>query len=158
MEKALDFFYDQLRGIRWGSITAGLLDSVRIPLDGQKVPLEHLAWSVPNKGQISVTPYDPKHVGLIANTLKQDGFNAYAFSKTSVVVSVPQRSGEDREKVISHIKKLAEEARISIRNIRKKTRQKATDVALIEKELQQITDRTICEIDKYADSWIEKMR
>jgi ribosome recycling factor len=150
MDKAVDFFHDQLKGIRWGVITPGLLDSVRIPHEGQKVPLQHLAWTSPNKGQISITPYDPKHVGFIANALKAEGFNAYPFSKTTVVVSLPQRSGEDREKVISHIGKLAEEARVSIRNIRKKTRQKAKDVDLIDEELQELTNRAIGQIDSLS--------
>lgn len=158
MDKAVDFFYDQLRGIRWGVITPGLLDSVRIPHDGQKVPLQHLAWTSPNKGQISVTPYDPKHVGLIANALKAEGFNAYPFSKTAVVVSLPQRSGEDREKVITHIKKLAEEARVAIRNIRKKTRQKVKEVDEIDEELQNLTNQAIGNIDKFAEAWINNMR
>lgn len=159
MEKALDFFHDQLRGIRWGIVNSGLLDTIRIPMNGQKVPLSHLAWTSPGKnGQISVTPHEQNHVGLIANTLKQEGFNAYPFSKTAVVVSAPQRCGEERNKVINHIKKLAEETKISIRNIRKKVRQKAQDVGVIDEELQGLTDKAIAEVEDLTNTWINKIR
>lgn len=158
MEKAVDFFYDQLRGIRWGITNCSLIDTIRIPLDGQKVLLSHLAWTSPGKnGQILVNPYEQNHVGLIANTLKQEGFNAYPFSKTTVVVSAPQPCGEERDKVIAHIKKLAEETKISIRNIRKKIRQKAEDVSVIDKELQGLTDKAIAEVEDLATKRVEDL-
>lgn len=159
MGKAVDFYYDQLRGIRWGITNCGLIDTIRIPLDGQKVPLSHLAWTSPGKnGQISVNPYEQNNVGLIANTLKQEGFNAYPFSKTTVMVSAPQPCGEEKDKVIAHIKKLAEETKIAIRNIRKKTRQKTQDVRVIEEELQGLTDKAIAKIEDLMNTWINKIR
>lgn len=158
MDKAVEFFHDQLKTIRLDQISPGLLDNVKIPYDGQKIPLQQLAWTSPIKGQISVAPFDPQHVGLIANALKDEGFNAYPFSKTHVVVSVPQRSGEDREQVISRIKKMAEEAKVSIRNIRKKKRQKFKDFEEIEKELQDLTDKAIDRIEKFSQIWTSKLK
>jgi len=152
MTKAVEFYHDQLRSIRSGSISPGLLDSIRVPFEGQNVPLEHLAWTVTKQGQIHISPYNPEHIQLIAGHLQKEGFNAYPFSKTAVVVSIPKRSGEDREKVVRHIKKLAEEARVSVRNIRKKARKDHDD-----EEVQRYTNKFISEIDELMNNWIKNL-
>jgi hypothetical protein len=95
------------------------------------------------------SPYDTALLGAIDKAIKAKGFNSYVFSKTQVVVNSPPRSGQDRERVVAQINKLAEEARVVIRNIRKKTRQKAEED--IDKPLQKLTDEKIKEINNLAD-------
>ena len=153
MEKAVEFFRDQLRGIRYGEISTGLLDTIRAEAYGQRVPIKQLAWTIPDKSRILVTPYDPQLLGAIDKALKAEGFNSYVFSKTQVVVSVPPRSMEDRDRVIQQINKLAEETRVSIRNIRKKVRQKAEDN--IDKPLQQLTDDKIKEVNALVQQKVD---
>lgn len=63
---------------------------------------------------------------------------------TSVVVSCPSPNMAQRDKIVSQIKKLAEETKIAIRNIRKKIRQKDKE---IEKPLQVLTDQFIEKVD-----------
>lgn len=110
----------QLTGFRGGTISPALVDSVRIHYQGQMVPLNHLAYSSPGKGAISVVPFDHTMVGPIAKTLCEQGLNAYAQSKTTVVVSVPKPNGEEQAKVHARIRKLGEEAKLAIRNVRRR--------------------------------------
>ena len=145
MGKAVEFFHDQLRGIRFGDISTGLIDTIRVDAYSQRLPLKQIAWTAQDKNRILVAPYDVSLLGAIDRALKAEGFNSYVFSKTQVVVSCPVRSGEDKEKVIQQINKLAEEARVVIRNIRKKIRQKSEED--IDKPLQKLTDEKINEIN-----------
>ena len=84
-------------------------------------------------------------MGAIEDVLKKQGFNAYKFSKTTVVVNIPLPCGENRHKVAAQAKKIGEEAKVAVRNIRKKFRKKDKDN---EKQLQTMTDAAIKEIDK----------
>jgi ribosome recycling factor len=148
MTQAVGFFRDQLQGIRYGEISAGLLDTIRVEAYEQKLPLKQLAHVVPDKARILVSPFDTDLLGAIDRAMKSAGFNSYVFSKSQVVVTCPPRTTEDRERVVLQIHKLAEEARVAVRNIRKKVRQAAEED--IDKPLQKLTDEKIKEINDLA--------
>ena len=122
MSKAVDFLKSQLSGIRYGEIGTGLIDTIRVEAYEQKLPIKQLAWTTAEKGRIVIAPYDASLLAAINKSLQAEGFNSYVFSKTQVVINCPPRSGEDKERVIVQINKMAEETRIVIRNIRKKIR------------------------------------
>lgn len=115
------------------------------------MPISQIAFSVPKQTQICITPHEPTLLVPIADALKEAGFNAYPFSKTSVVVSCPRPSNDQREKVINQIRKLAEDARVSIRGVRKKMRQQSKD---FDKPLQTLTDQFIEKVDLLMESKI----
>lgn len=142
MRKTVDLFKSQLEGFR-DDINEDLIATVKVPYNHQMTPLQHLSLVNQKDRRISVTPYDPSLLAVIETELKQQGFDAYKFSKTTVVVNVPLRDGQSQKKVEAQIKKLAEEAKIAIRNIRKKFRQKNKDN---DEELQALTDKAIEEI------------
>jgi ribosome recycling factor len=153
MSKAIEHFEDQLRGL-WGGITPGLIDTVKVDCYGQSTPIKHLASTNFNDNKIVVVPYDPTNLPNINATLKSQGFNSYIFSKTSIVVDIPKFGIGGKEKVISQINKLKEEAKVAIRNIRKKVRQKTIlpeeEMKAFEKDLQVLTDDSIAKIDYLA--------
>lgn len=143
MRKTVDLFKSQLLGME-DNVNESLIATVKVPYGHQPTSLEHLSLVNQKDRRVSITPYDPGMVGVIEEELKKQGFNAYKFSKTTVVVNIPLEDGESRKKVDSQKKKLAEEAKVAIRNIRKKFRKKDKDH---NKELQAITDTAIREID-----------
>lgn len=160
MSKAVEFFQDQIRSIRFGCITPGVIDTVRVECYEQKLPIQQIAWTASQKNRITVTPYDFQLLGAIDRALRKEGFNSYVFSKTQVVVNLPPISGEDREKVISLVSKTGEEARVSIRNIRKKFRQGLAkdELQQVDKALQTLTDEKIMEIDLLIEDKINSLR
>ncbi len=142
MRKTVELFKSQLFGME-DNVSESLVATVKVLCDHQATPLQYLSLVSQRDRRVSVTPYNPMMVGVIEEELKKQGFNAYKFSKTTVVVNVPLADGESRKKVASQVKKLAEEAKVSIRNIRKKFRKKDKDH---DKELQAMTDAAIQEI------------
>lgn len=149
MDKAVEFLRDQFRNIRSGEISTALIDTIRVQAYEQRLPLKQLAWTAPDKRRILVTPYDTSLLGAIDRAIRAEGFNSYVFSKTQVVINCPVRSGEDTERVIQQLNKLAEEAKVVIRNIRKKIRKKAEEDK--DKPLQKLTDEKIKEINDLVD-------
>src|SRR5262249_27044496 len=116
MDKAVGFFADQLVGIRSGVISPGVIDTVRAEYHEAKVPISHIAVTACDQSRVMVQPYDRQMLGTVQKALKQAGFNAYIFSRTQVVISFSALSGEQRAKVIAHVSRLAEEAKVSVRN------------------------------------------
>jgi len=151
MQKCYNYFAEQLQSIRSGYINVGLVDTIKVSYQGQKVPISQIAFSVPKQGQIAITPHDTSLLIPITDALKDAGFNAYPFSKTAVIVSCPRPSRDTIDKVISQIKKLAEDARVAIRNVRRKARQDKTQ----DKALQKLTDKYIGSVDSLMENKIE---
>ncbi len=149
MNQAVQFLRDSTKGIRGTSITASFVDTFRVPYHGNDVPLKHVAYTSPTKGQIMVKLYDPSMVGTVQKALNAGGLTAYTFSKDMVAVSVPAPSGEDKKQIIQRLNKLAEDARISVRSIRKQYRSKLPDTERpkFEAAIQAATDKAVAEID-----------
>jgi ribosome recycling factor len=149
MQKTIDSLENQLVGIRLGTITPSVIDTVKVIYEGQPTPIVHVAYAERKGNGISVTPYEPQLVNAINKALQGSGFNSYVFSKTSVMVSCPPPSGEEKLKIIAYVAKLGEESKIAVRNIRKKHRQTLTkdEIKEQDKSLQKTTDEMISKID-----------
>lgn len=154
MTKSLQVLSSSLTGMHSGGVSIALLETVKVPYYGQLVPLRTIA-SITGKGnQLHVNLYDPSEMRQVEASLKTQGFNAGAFSKQQIVVSVPQMSGEEIQKTVAHIKKLGEEAKIAIRNIRKNEKDKIKSLSvsedvkkLLDRDLQILTDKHVGLID-----------
>lgn len=157
MTKTTNQLDDSLVGIRSGSVTPGLVETVRVEYYGQSTPIGHLAQVTTAPTGISVSPYDSTILGAINQALKQVNLSAYVFSKTCVMVSVPAMSGEQRQDTVKHLKRLSEEAKTSIRNIRKKFRQSLTkdEIEESDKQLTELTNYFTSEIDSVIDNRIK---
>jgi len=163
MQKTIETLQNQLIGFRSGTISAGFVDTIRVPYYGQQTPINHLAHTAPGKNGISVVPHDSAMVGQVAKVLKDSGLNAYVFSKTTVMVNVPPVTGDEKLKIHTQVRKLGEEAKISIRNVRK-TLKSEIDTELSkdeqkkqEKRIQEDTDRYVSEIDSIVKKKIESI-
>lgn len=158
MQKTLDLLNEQLVGIHSGTLNAGVVDTVRIDYYGQKIPLKQIA-SVTQKGRtISIMLYDLQTINNVENSLLKSGFNAFKFSKQEIIINAPEASGEESEKTFNRIRKLGEEAKIAVRNIRKKHRNGLTKEDRDDKLIDETTKNFVDKIDRIVDSKIESLR
>lgn len=160
MDKTIDLLQRQLIGVRSSQVSISLVGSFKVKHFGRDTQIDHIAVVSPNKTNVSVQIYDPSILAdrgilnRIVDTLKNSGLNAYMFSKDTVCVSVEKYGQKDR--VVAHIKKSVEEAKIAVRNIRKTVRNKnKASIKEIDKKLQKLTDDTIKEIERYAQAKIK---
>src|SRR3954447_22854045 len=148
MEKSIALLEDQLKGVRTGRANTGLVDSIRVPYYGSPTPLKQLAnLSTPEPQQILIRPFDQSAIGDIIKAIQTSDLGLTPNSDNKVIrLNVPSLSVEQRKKLSARVKDLAEEARISIRNIRRDANKQADkelqDKLLTEDEL----DRTKEEI------------
>jgi ribosome recycling factor len=145
MGKCVGFFADQLIGIRSSVISPSVIDTVRVEYQGTRVPVSHIATTFSDQCRVLVQPHDPQMLGTIDKALKQAGFNAYVFSRTQVVISFSVLSGEQRARVTAHIGRLAEAAKVAVRNVRKKLAREGGKES--EAALQQMTNQAVERIE-----------
>ena len=164
MEKSLALLTDQLRGVRTGRANVGLVDSIRVEYYGSQTPLKQLAnLSTPEPQQILIRPFDPSVVGDIVKAIQSSDIGLMPNSDGKVVrLNVPALSTEQRKKLVGRVKDLAEEARVSLRNIRRDANKQADheegeklltedELASCKEEIQTLTKRFEGKVNELAE-------
>jgi ribosome recycling factor len=129
MEKAVDVFKHALTGIRTGRANPGLVDSMRVEVYGAPTPLKTVAQvGAPEPTQIVIRPFDPGTIKDIEKAIRTSdlGFNPSNDGRV-IRISVPPLSTDVRRKLVARIKEMGEEARVSIRNVRRDGNKAAED-------------------------------
>jgi ribosome recycling factor len=121
MEKAVAVLRDELRGLRTGRATPALVDSLRVEYYGSPTPLKQLAQiSTPEPQQIIIRPFDPGCLKDVEKAIRASDLGMSPNNDGKMIrLSVPPMSGEQRQKLVTRIKKSAEEAKVACRNIRR---------------------------------------
>lgn len=138
MEKAIEVLKKNLSGIRTGRANPGLVDSLRVDVYGSPTPIKQVASvGAPEPTQIVIRPYDTNIIKEIEKAIvgADLGFNPQSDGRV-VRINIPPLSTDVRKKMVSRIKELGEEAKISIRNIRRDSN-KASEQAEKDKEISE---------------------
>ncbi len=138
MEKALAVLSNHLGGIRTGRANPGLVESLRVEVYGSHTPLKQLASiTVPEPQQIVIRPYDTSTIKDIEKAIVAGDLGLAPQNDGRMIrLNIPPLSTEVRKKMVARIKELAEEAKVSIRNIRRDAN-KAADTAEKEKTISE---------------------
>ena len=138
MEKAVNVFRDELRGLRTGRATPGLVDGLRVEYYGSPTPLKQLAQiSTPDPQQIVIRPFDQSVLKEVEKAIRSSDLGLSPANDGKMIrLTVPPMSGEQRQKLATRIKKSAEEAKVACRNVRRDGN-KAFDAAERNKELTE---------------------
>lgn len=161
MEKTLSVFENNLSEIRAGRANPAILNKVKIDYYGVPTPISQVAGiSVPEARLIVIQPWDVSVLKEIEKEiLKSDiGINPNNDGKV-IRLNFPELNEERRKEIVKNIKKIAEEAKVAIRSIRRdgieefKKKQKDSEITedelkTAEEEIQKITDKNVDEIDK----------
>jgi len=164
MEKAINVLRDELRGVRTGRASPALVDTLRVEYYGSPTPLRQLAAiSTPDAQQILIRPFDPGSIKEIEKAIQSSNIGLTPSSDGKIIrLTIPAMSGEQRQKMVTHCKKLAEKAKVAIRNIRqdgnKSFDQAEKSKAMSEddrdagkEEVQKLTDKYVDQAQGVAD-------
>jgi ribosome recycling factor len=138
MDKAVSHLKHNLSGIRTGRATPGLVDSVKVTVYGSQSPIKQLASvGAPEPNQLIIRPFDPSTIKEIEKAIvaSELGLNPQNDGKI-IRINIPALSTDVRKKLVTRIKELAEEARISIRSIRRDAN-KAVETAEKDKTISE---------------------
>ena len=160
-KKTISVLKEELNTVRAGRANAALLDKVMVDYYGTPTPLKNLSnISVPDPRTLLISPFDPKSIHEIekAINIANIGINPSNDGKCVRLV-IPQVTEERRKELTKTVKKMGEDCKVAIRNLR---RDANDDLKKLEKnheiteddlkkaldDVQKATDKTIKEIDQ----------
>lgn len=144
MGKTIDMIRSEFSSIRTGKASPALVENIAIPYYGTPTKLRELAGiSTPDPKLIVIQPWDPTIISEIEKAIMKTELGITPASDGKVLrLPIPELSEERRVELIKHIKKMAEDGKISVRNIR---RDAVEAVRKLEKE------KKIPEDDRYKN-------
>ena len=161
MTKAVDVLKKEFAGLRTGRASLGILEGITVDFYGTATPLNQVAnLAVPEPRLITIQPWDSKMIGEIEKSILKSDIGLTPTNDGKVIrLGIPALTEERRQQIVKHAKKLAEDTRVAIRNIRHdaindlKRKAKDKDAHVSEDEVKKIQD----EIQKLTDSHIKKL-
>ncbi len=159
MKLCVDNLAHEFVVIRTGKATPSLLDNVRVPYYGTPTPINHLATiTVADTGLIMVKPWDKTIMGEIKNAILKADLGLVPSTEGEIIkIPIPPLSDERRQELIKIVRRIAEEARVSIRNRRREAKE---EIEKIEKEGHTSEDdskRGLKELEHLTSNAIEKI-
>ena len=160
MEMAALFLEEELNRIRAGRANVAILDGVRVESYGSKVPLNQVAnVSVPDPRTIAIRPWDKKEIRAIEKAIMDSDVGITPENNGEIIrLNIPIPTEERRRDLTKQCNKIAEKAKVEVRNVRsdiKEKLKKAIKDGLSEDnekdaelELQKVHDKYIKKIDE----------
>jgi ribosome recycling factor len=159
MTRSIESFRKELGKVRTGRASFSLLDGIKVDYYGTPTPLQQVGTlSVPESRLITVTPWDTKMIGPIEKAIQAGGLGLNPSSDGKVVrIPIPPLTEERRRELVKLVKKMAEDARVSVRNIRReaieRVKEKEKKKEISEDEMKRGQER----IQKETDAFIKKI-
>jgi len=161
MQKAVEATQRSLNTIRTGRANASLLDRIMVDYYGTETPLRSLAnVSTPDASTITIQPFDPTSLGAVEKAISMSDLGLTPNNDGSMIrLNIPPLTSDRRKELVKMAAKLAEEGRVSIRNIRrdamdairkqgKSSEISEDEVRDLQDQIQKLTDKYIAKVDE----------
>jgi ribosome recycling factor len=121
MQKAVDHLKSELRGVRTGRASPALVEFIKVEYYGTMSDLKNIAAiSVPEPTQLLIKPFDQSAVAAIKSAIEQSGLGVNPMVEGKQLrIQLPAMTKERREKDSARVKKMGEEIKVSLRNVRR---------------------------------------
>ena len=161
MVKALEAFKRDLSKVRTGRASLALLDDIRVDYYGTPTPLNQVAaLAVPEPRLITIQPWEKSLAGEIEKAILKADLGLNPSSDGQLIRLIfPPLTEERRKEMVKQVKRLGEEAKIAVRNVRRESNDALKklekdkditedDLKRGEKEVQDVTDDYVARVDK----------
>jgi len=161
MQKAIEATKNSFNTVRTGRANASLLDRVMVEYYGSPTQLKSMAnIGIPDASTITIQPYDKTSLGLIEKAINMSDVGLTPNNDGSIIrLNIPALTAERRQEMVKKTAKLAEEGKVSIRNIRRdavdsiRKQEKNSDISKdesrdLQDKIQKKTDKYIAKIDE----------
>lgn len=163
MSKAVEHLQHQLARVRTGRASVAMLDGIKVNYYGTPTPLQQVgSISIPEPRLIVIQPWERSMLSEIEKAIKASDLGLNPTNDGAVIrIPIPPLTEERRKEIVKSCNKMAEEARIAVRQVRRdalehlKKAEKEEGFSederrRAEEEVQRLTDRFVKEIDEIA--------
>jgi ribosome recycling factor len=161
MEGASRAFAHELNSVRTGRASTALLDRVQVDAYGVRTPLNQLASiSAPEARLLTIQPYDRGLFQNVEKAIQESDLGLTPNNDGQIIrIGIPQLSEERRKEFVKLVGKMAEEARVAVRNVRRDVLNEVkraekdgevskNEVGRLQDEVQKLTDAEIKQIEE----------
>ena len=159
MTKSTEALEKEFKRIRTGRASTSLLEGIKVECYDTQMPLEQVAsMSVPESRLMTIQPWDQSIIGDIEKGILKSELGLTPINDGKIIrISIPPLTEERRKELAKLAKKMAEESKISIRNLRREAnemfKELKTEKEISEDELYRSQD----EVQKITDEFIKKI-
>lgn len=161
MVSSLEALKRDLVKIRTGRASLSLLDGIKVNAYGSQMTLDQVsALTIPESNMIAIKPWDPQVISSIEKAILASSLGLTPASDGNVVrLTIPPLTGERRKELVKQVKKLGEEHKVAVRNIRRDANEtlkkmkkdkeiSEDDMFRLQEEAQKATDEFINRIEE----------
>jgi len=159
MNKTLSSLQGDFNKVRTGRASLALFDDIRVDYYGTSTPLKQMATlSVPESRLIIIQPWDPHVIGEIEKAILKSELGVTPANDGKVIrITIPRLTEERRRELVKIVKKMGEQGKIAMRNIRRDANEDLKDKEgkklISEDELHQNMEK----VQKITDGFIRKI-
>ena len=159
MAKSVEAFRNDLSRVRTGRASISILDDITVVAYGSTMPLNQVATlTIPESRMIALQPWDPQMIPPIEKAILMSGIGLNPVNDGKVVrLNIPQLTEERRKELVKQVKKIAEEFRVAIRNVRRD----AIDTLKLQKKDKEISEDDLFKLQddaqKETDIYIKQL-
>jgi len=163
MNNSVDALKRELVKIRTGRASLSLLDDIAVDAYGSRMPLNQIATlTIPESRMIAIQPWDPQMLAAIEKAIHSSDLGLTPSNDGKVIrLTIPQLTEERRKDLVKQVKKISEEFRVAVRNVRREANDtlknmkkdkeiSEDDMFRLQDEAQKETDNFIKSIDEIA--------
>ncbi len=156
MQKSVETFKAELSKVRTGRASVTLLDGISVDAYGSMLPMNQVATvTIPESRMIAVQPWDPQMIPAIEKAILKSNIGLAPASDGKVIrLNIPQLTEERRKELVKQVRKVSEEFKVAIRNIRREAidilKKQKKDKEISEDDLFKLQDDAQAETDKYV--------
>jgi ribosome recycling factor len=167
MDSSVDHTRTEFNTVRTGRASAALLDRVQIDYYGTPTPLKQLATiNVPEPRMLTIQPFDPSSIKSIEKAIQESDLGLTPSNDGKMIrLPMPQPTEERRKELVKVVRKIAEEGKVAVRNVRRDAVHHLKDIKDVgsdderraEDSVQKLTDehtKTIDDLLKHKEAEI----
>jgi ribosome recycling factor len=159
MNSAIETLAREFASVRTGRASTGLLETVRVDYYGTPTPVNQMASvSVPDARTLVIQPWEASQLGAIEKAIMKSDLGLTPVNDGKVIrLVMPSLTEERRRQLAKTVHKIAEDARVSVRNIRREANDKLKAMARDKKVSEDEERRSHDQIQKTTDRFIAKV-
>ena len=158
MEKAIEALKREFNKIRTGRASTALLEGIKVDCYETQMPIDQVATiSIPESRLITIQPWDQSILGAVEKSILKSELGLTPMNDGKIIrISIPPLTEERRKELAKLSRKMAEESKISIRNIRREANEMFKELKN-EKELSEDEyHKSLDEVQEITDEFIKK--
>lgn len=159
MIKSVEYLHQEFAGIRTGKASPSLVDHIMVEYYGTATRLREIAGiATPEPRLIVINPYDPSALPAIEKAILAANLGITPINDGRIIrVPIPELSEERRKDLLKVAKRMAEDQRIAIRNVRRDSNEAVKGLQKKSSITEDERDAALAEVQKLTDQYIQKV-